>query len=171
VSSPPLLPHERGGRVAVVVALLVCGILLWRWAPALSAFAPKCVFHSVTGLPCAFCGATRSVCAVVGGEWGRALELNAVGVGVVALFLLTGLVAGIEAMRGKALLDWKTAWHRSVRFLPLLLVVLTVWWGVRLMDAVRTPKGELVDLSNPVAKRVVDWLGGGLPGKQRAERD
>ncbi len=156
---PPLLPHERGVRVAMVAALLGCGVLLWQWAQAVPGFAPKCVFHSVTGLPCAFCGATRSVCAAVAGEWVRALELNAAGVVVVVATVLLGVIAGAEAVRGRALVDWGSTLRRGARFLPLAGAVLVAWWGVHLLDAVRKPNAELVDFSNPVARQLAEWFG------------
>ncbi len=156
---PPLLPHERGVRVAMVAVLVAGGVLLWHWAAVLTAFAPKCVFHSVTGLPCAFCGATRSVCAAVAGDWNRALELNAAGVVAVGFAVLLGAIAGVEAVRGRALVDWRAALRFGARFLPLAGAVLLAWWGVHLLDAVRKPNAELVDFSNPVARQLAEWFG------------
>lgn len=168
---PPLLPHERAGRAVVVAAILLCGVLLWRWAPQLTAVAPGCVFHSVTGLPCAFCGGTRSVCAAAGGDWSRALELNAAGIVAVGFGVLLGIVACVEALRGRALVDWGLVWRRGVRFLPLVGALMMAWWGIHLLAAVRKQKTELVDFNHPVARRVAGWLGGSSTPERGAEGD
>lgn len=156
---PPLLPHQRLARVAGVTVLLVGGGMVWMFAPWLVTLVPKCVFHAGTGLPCAFCGTTRAITAAAGGDWSRALELNAFGIGVLVTGVAGFLMIGVEALRGRALLDWNACGRRFARFLPLLIPLLLVWWVVHLADAIRTPKGELVDFSNPVAVVVADWFG------------
>ena len=156
---PPLLPHQRLARVAGVTALLVGGGVVWMFAPWLVAIVPKCVFHAATGLPCAFCGTTRAVTAAAGGDWSRALELNAFGTGVVVAGVASLLVLGIEALRGRALLEWVSCRRRFTRVLPLVVPLLAFWWVVHLIDAIRSPKSGLVDLSNPVAEVVAGWFG------------
>ncbi len=168
---PPLLPHERWMRGVGVVAILACGWGVSWMASAARVIAPKCAFHSVTGLPCAFCGVTRSVYAVLGGDWPRALELNPIGFGVLFLGILFGCIICIEAARGKSLLDWSACWKRSRRFLPWMLPLLAAWWMVQLHDAIRTPKAELMDYNNPVARRVAEWFGGPSVNEGRAKSD
>lgn len=168
---PPLLPHQRLARTAGAAALLAGGCALWMFAPWVVAIVPKCVFHAATGLPCAFCGTTRAVAAAAGGDLSRALELNAFGIGVVVLGGTGLLVLGIEALRGRALLDWVSCWRRFTRVLPWVVPLLAVWWVVHLIDAIRSPKSGLVDLSNPVAEVVAGWFGVSSGSEGGAKRD
>jgi hypothetical protein len=48
-----------------------------------------CGYHWLTGRPCPFCGLTRALFALAGGEWGDALRLNALT--PVALLMLATL--------------------------------------------------------------------------------
>lgn len=57
------------GLALAVVALAP----LW---PLLASLARPCVFHSVTGMPCPTCGATRSVLALLDGRLVDALAFN-----------------------------------------------------------------------------------------------
>lgn len=168
---PPLLPDQRRLRAAGGVALLAGGGMLWMFAPWLVTLVPKCVFHAATGLPCAFCGTTRAVSAAAGGDWSRALELNAFGIGVLVSGAALLLVLGTEALRGRALLDWAASRRRFARLLPLVVPLLALWWVVHLVDAIRTPKIGLVDLSNPVAGVVAGWFGVKSGSEGGAQRD
>jgi len=49
---------------------------------------PPCPLRALTGLPCPFCGMTRSVTAAVHGDLGRALLLSPAGIVTVVLALV-----------------------------------------------------------------------------------
>ena len=55
-----------------------------RWA---NLVGPVCVFKKATGIPCPSCGATRSMIALINGDFLKAVLLNPIG-----LLLLGGLV-------------------------------------------------------------------------------
>jgi hypothetical protein len=38
--------------------------------------------------------------------------------------------------------------------LPIMVALLCIYWLVHLMDALRGPKSELVDLHNPIARAI-----------------
>ena len=58
-------------------ALLGAGLVAWLDLGRLS-FLPPCPFLALTGLWCPFCGGTRAVDALAGGDVAAALSLNAV---------------------------------------------------------------------------------------------
>jgi hypothetical protein len=68
-------------------------------APLVAPFAPACLFHALTGLPCPSCGATRAVVALADGDVGRALAFNP----LVTLGVLAFLAAGMAALPWVAL--------------------------------------------------------------------
>jgi len=68
--------------VVLVVAALGSGAVLFFFDPAKHGFYPICLFHSLTGLNCPGCGATRSAYQLLHGHLLRALQDN-------ALFVLT----------------------------------------------------------------------------------
>ena len=152
---PPLLPHERWLRVgcAVLVGLAFVFLAVHSALPAL-----PCGFRSLTGLPCAMCGGTRSATALLSGDWRQALYLNALSIPVLSGALLVGGVALAECLRGRALADWSPWKRRLGKFLPVTLLVLLAWWIPHLIVALKTPKPELIDLRNPIAAKVVSWL-------------
>ena len=65
-------------------ALLGAGLVAWLDLGRLS-FLPPCPFLALTGLWCPFCGGTRAVDALAGGDVAGALGLNAVVVVAVPL--------------------------------------------------------------------------------------
>ena len=115
---------------------------------------PVCGFHLLSGLPCPLCGGTRAAQAALRGDWAMALYLNPLALVVVTALIFFVATALTELILGRTVLPW-AAWRR-VRgaLIPALLVGLLVWWPVHLVSALRTPKKELIDLRNPVARAV-----------------
>ncbi|MEN9470486.1 MAG: hypothetical protein RL630_2219 [Verrucomicrobiota bacterium] len=152
---PPLLPHERWLRVvcAAMVGLAFVFFALHSALPAL-----PCGFRSLTGLPCAMCGGTRSASALLSGDWRQALYLNALSIPVLSGALLLAGVALLESMRGRAFTDWNLWKRRLGKFIPVTLLALLAWWIPHLIVALKTPKPELIDLRNPIAAKAAAWL-------------
>ena len=77
------------------------GLALVPFAPLLTRFAPACVLHTMTGVPCPTCGSTRAVLALASLDLPRALSWNPlVTVALVALTAI-GLAAPVwVAARG-----------------------------------------------------------------------
>ncbi len=141
---------------SVLAALLFVAVL--PRLPRLPGVPGTCGFHALTGLPCALCGGTRSVSALLHGDWQRAVHLNPMAIPLVAGAVVSALVLGIEALIGRPLAPW-AAWSRRLPlFLSLALVVIAVWWLPFLVHAVRQPNPELIDLRNPIARRMHEWL-------------
>ncbi len=74
--------------VVLVAAALGSGAILFFFDPAKHGFYPICLFHSLTGLNCPGCGATRAAYQLLHGHLLRALQDNALF--VLALAALTG---------------------------------------------------------------------------------
>ncbi len=75
------------------------------FARVLAAGAPACLFHTLTGIPCPTCGATRALFALVRLDLGAALSWNPLVTLVVVFFLAGGLVALARALGGKGVPD------------------------------------------------------------------
>jgi hypothetical protein len=73
--------------VVLVAAVLGSGAVLFFFDPARRGFYPICLFHSLTGLNCPGCGATRAAYQLLHGHLLRALHDNALF--VLALTALT----------------------------------------------------------------------------------
>ena len=153
---PPLLPHERWLRAGLLAVLGLAFVFL-----AIHSALPSlpCGFRSVTGLPCAMCGGTRSASALITGDFTQALYLNALALPVLAGMLLGGLIALAELLRGRALADWSVWKGRLGKILPVSLFLLFAWWIPHVVIALKTPKPELIDLRNPIAAWAAAWLG------------
>lgn len=90
--------QDRGPAVVLALAGVGAAAAL-ALAPGLARFAPACVFHALTGLPCPSCGATRAVVALAGGDVGVAFGFNP----LVTLGVLAFLAAGAAALPWVAL--------------------------------------------------------------------
>lgn len=86
------LAYIWGGLALSVVALKP----LW---PVLVPLLRPCLFHSLTGIPCPSCGATRSVLALLDGQVGDAIFYNPLIFTATLVFLIGGLLAPLWAWR------------------------------------------------------------------------
>ncbi len=154
---PPLLPHERGIRVFVCLSVFM--ILCAFYFSGSAVFKWPCVFHALSGLPCPLCGGTRAARAILHGDMESALRLNPTALPALAALLVGGFFCGWELVRGRPLADWRGLMRRNARWFPLVIPLLLAWWIFHLLTAVKAPKAELVDLKNPIAARIREWLG------------
>jgi hypothetical protein len=85
---------------------------------------PRCVFRTVTGVPCPLCGMTTGVTALLHGDVGAAFAANpAAPVFVVA-------VAITLALRFAGRDGWRTAWTAiGARLLPMRWPALAGMWA------------------------------------------
>jgi hypothetical protein len=160
---PPLWPRQRQmrGLVCGLILLVLGGVaLLPPVSKGIPGMAP-CVFHSLTGLPCPLCGGTRAASALLRGDLDRTMHLNALAFPAVALLLLLAILCGVEAVRGRPFADWVT-WSRHLRWgIPLALLLLLLWWIPHLGHALRDSKTELLDLRNPIARKLNEGMRAG----------
>ena len=79
-------------RVAVPPAILaLAATLLLRLPPAQHSFYPRCPIYELFHLQCPGCGATRSIAAMLRGDFAEAMKLN----GLVTLLLPFAAAYGI----------------------------------------------------------------------------
>lgn len=154
-SKPPPLPigkSERTGRLLFFVCLagLVAWLIFWPLPKAVPSPA-FCAFHSMTGLPCAFCGGTRAVRSMVAGDFERAFYLNPMAVAVVIVGGPILLLLVAEALRGRRFLP---PFNNTIRvaLLSLAAIILLPWTYWHARTALKTPKTELVNFEHPVVK-------------------
>jgi len=159
------LERRRSRAIAAFVLMaLLAGVALLPFAPKSDLLSVQtCAFKSATGLPCALCGGSRATQAVLRGDLARACYLNIAALPAVAIQTSVTVLLWFEAISGNAVIAWGSFPRRIRPLLPLLLVVFCVYWIVHLVDAVRRPKPELVDLRNPIARLICERFSDSKP--------
>ena len=155
---PPLTPRQRLVRLGIIAvsALLLSISLLKSLNPSLPAL--PCGFKALTGLPCLFCGGTRSACAALRGDFASSLYLNALSIPLLAFILLLAFASALEIARGRPFANWQSLSKPFLKLWPALILLLLVWWTVHLVSALRTPKPELLNPDKTIAARLRAWL-------------
>jgi hypothetical protein len=82
--------------------LTVAVFLLWRFDPR-DVRISLCTFHSMTGLQCPGCGATRATHELLHGRLLSALRYNAFWIGVLPLAVYQAISESIRLGRGRGL--------------------------------------------------------------------
>ena len=155
---PPLTPRQRLVRLGIIAvsALVLSLSLLKSLNPSLPAL--PCGFKTLTGLPCLFCGGTRSACAALRGDFASSLYLNALSIPLLDFILLLAFTSALEIACGRPFADWQSLSKPFLKLWPALILLLLVWWTVHLVSALRTPKPELLNPNNPISARLRAWL-------------
>ena len=65
----------------LIGAILIGGVVLFRFEPTHYSFYPQCVFHQTTGLDCPGCGSLRALHQVLHGNLKAAFHYNALLIG------------------------------------------------------------------------------------------
>ena len=76
------------GRVSIFVSTLVAGNVLSEATSGFQEGKVICVFRNVTGLPCPFCGGTRSVGSILSGDLAEAWSFNPLGFAAILILCL-----------------------------------------------------------------------------------
>lgn len=110
--------------IAGVAALAVC---YYRWDPAHSVWAPKCVFRLLTGYDCPACGSQRALHALLHGRLAAAFAANPF---LVVSVPYVAAVFCVSFGRGERLGRWRGyVLHPLV--LKLYVVLILAWWVLR----------------------------------------
>jgi len=117
---------ELIAAISILIAVLVL-----RYTPAGRYFF--CVFHKITGLPCLFCGMTRSLQNCLTGNICEALNFHLFGPLVLLIVVLWGLYRFVCAVSGYCL---------EINFFPKRIykiiiisaaILLVIYWALRLL--------------------------------------
>jgi hypothetical protein len=84
--------------VGSVTAVATLGVALWNPGDT---GVPLCPSKFILGIDCPFCGATRATAALARGDIGRALDHNALWVGLVPLVVIAFVVWTATTMTGR----------------------------------------------------------------------
>ena len=95
-----------------------------------------CLFKRITTIPCPSCGSTRSVLALLKGDFSGAVMLNPFGLIILAVLMVTPVWLGYDLVTRKATLF--NAYRNAERFLKrtrvaiaLIILVLMNWiWNI-----------------------------------------
>ena len=128
ITAPPSLAFFT--VVALVAAVLGSGAVLFFFDPAKHGFYPICLFHSLTGLNCPGCGATRAAYQLLHGHLLRALHDNALFV-----LMLTALTAQSAWFVMQKIRNRPVSFVVSPIMLWTLLVTMLVFTGLRNLPA------------------------------------
>ncbi len=87
--------------VVLLAAALGLGAVLFFFDPAKHGFYPICLFHTLTGLNCPGCGATRAAYQLLHGHLLRALHDNALFVLMLAALAAQGAWFAVQKTRNR----------------------------------------------------------------------
>jgi len=131
-------PIDRNGRagyaaVALCLALVPVHLALLRLTGI--PFLVNCTFHELTGLPCMFCGLTRSVQALLRGDVAASLRWHALGPIIFICIAVFGAGCLLAALTGWCI-HLTAAGKRAVRVASYAVAALAlVYWALRLAGA------------------------------------
>jgi hypothetical protein len=112
-------------RFLALLALLFLGRVVAVRSSGFSTGPSVCLFRNVTGLPCPFCGSTRSVGHILQGEFSAALYSNPLGyfglAFLVVLFISPSTIKGTSDYLAK---KWWVLTQRNQILITVGLIVL-----------------------------------------------
>jgi len=119
----------RNRKIFLAAAfIIVAAIIVFYSAvdPSTSRWAPKCLFHTLTGWDCPGCGAQRALHALLHGRFAEAWSYNPF---IFIIIPLAAVLGVIEAMRGRMPGLYK-AIYRPSTFVAVLIII-TGWTVAR----------------------------------------
>ena len=123
----------RWGRLALpyrITLLLLTGLALREVSVRTEGFQSGpvlCVFRNLTGLPCPFCGSTRSVGQILQGNFTEALAFNPMGFFLLLLLLLTAITPNtLERSSQRLNRTWGDLSNHS-QLISVILAISVLW--------------------------------------------
>jgi hypothetical protein len=128
ISAPPSL--TAFAVIMLGATAIGAGAVVFFFNPSTHGFYPVCLFHKLTGWNCPGCGGTRSVYALLHGDFALALKDNALFVVLLAAAVTRGLWFAAKKIRGQPAGNFLPA-----KILWALLAVAVVFTGLRNLPA------------------------------------
>ena len=122
ISAPPSL--TAFAVIMLGVAAIGAGAVVFFFNPGTHGFYPICLFHRLTGWNCPGCGGTRSLYALLHGNFPLALKDNALFVAVLAAVVGRGIWFAAKQIRRQPIGDFLTP--KSLWAMLAVAVIFTV---------------------------------------------
>ena len=122
----PLLRDRRLSAVLALAGLTQVGLTLAHVGGL------PCPFMRVTGLPCPGCGLSRGCAAACGGHWARAVRYHAFAPVFLVTLVAFATAAVLPSTLVRRLTGAMSAAERRWPIVPLLLVLLLLYWCGRI---------------------------------------
>ena len=114
--------------IGIASATVVVLALLYIFNPVETSFAPKCIFHELTGYQCSGCGMQRFLHAFMHGRFSEAFGYNYLLLIILPYMILFGIERLI--LTGEAQLRWRRVIEGKVTAIALCIITPT-WCIVR----------------------------------------
>lgn len=128
ISPPPSLTAFMA--ILLGAAAVGAGAVVYFFNPSTHGFYPVCMFHELTGLYCPGCGGTRSVYALLHGNFRLAVKDNALFIGLLAAAILRALWFAAKRRRRQPTGEFVTP-----KMLWTLLVIALIFTALRNLPA------------------------------------
>ena len=125
----------RNSLYSIILTACLAGVTWVVWSHSshgADAMQPFCIFHEVTGLPCAACGTTRATVHLMHGRLLAALATNPLSLVTTTIMLFAPLWIVFDLATGKSSLlaayRWMEIKLKQKRYaIPLVLLVVAIW--------------------------------------------
>lgn len=109
-----------------IAATVVVLTLLYLFNPVETEYAPKCIFHAVTGLSCPGCGMKRFLNAFMHGNFLEAIQYNYMLIVLIPYLLLFGIERFI------LIGERKKRWNSIIegRVISTIMIILAPSWFI-----------------------------------------
>jgi hypothetical protein len=129
IRQPDLSLEHRVLKMFFAGGLFLCLAVLYLIPPQNIPFT--CLFHSITGHSCLTCGMTRSLYAMVHGDWIASFHYHLFGPAIFLGMLFGILIPAADAIQGKHSIIVTDPMIRRYA-LGMTVFILLVYWGTRL---------------------------------------
>jgi hypothetical protein len=128
ISAPPSL--TAFAAIVLGATVIGAGAVVFFFNPGTHGFYPICLFHALTGWSCPGCGGTRSLYALLHGDWRLALKDNALFIILLAAAVARGIWFAAKRIRRQPVGNFLPA-----NFLWVLLAVAVIFTVLRNLPA------------------------------------